>query len=77
MTYALVQLFLHVKKHFLRGTDLSFLLASLSIWALFLSDIQDGGSQFLQLTAGNAHQRRVESIEAQKYDGVYYTPQEL
>jgi hypothetical protein len=41
MTYALVQLFLHVKKHFLGGTDLFFLLAAVSIWTLFLADIQD------------------------------------
>jgi hypothetical protein len=77
MTYAFVQLFLHVKKHFPRGTDLFFLWATLRIWALFLSDFQDGGPQFLQLTAGDAQQRSVESVEAQEHDDEYYTPQKL
>jgi hypothetical protein len=71
LMYALVQLILYVKKYFLRVSDLSFLLANLNIWALFLSDVQYGGPQLLQLTAGDAHHRRVESIEAQKHDDVY------
>jgi hypothetical protein len=62
MTYAAVELFLHAVEHFLRCLHLDLFLLSVSfssrvllrcVW--FLSDIQEVRSQFLQLTAGNAH----------------------
>jgi hypothetical protein len=62
MTYAFVELFLHATERFLRCLDLSpFLMTSLSArvlrWCVeLLSDIQEVRSQFLQLTARDAHQ---------------------
>jgi hypothetical protein len=62
MTYAVVELSLHAVKHFRMRVCLSLFLLSVSlssgvllrcVW--FLSDIQEVRSQFLQLTAGNAH----------------------
>jgi pentose-5-phosphate-3-epimerase len=62
MTYAVVEVLLHAAEHFLRCLDLSpFLTVSPSVrvqrWCVeFLSNIQEVRSQFLQLTARDAHQ---------------------
>jgi hypothetical protein len=65
VSYALVELFLHLIEHFLRGVYLS-LFSSVSLitrvllcCVVFLSDIQQARPQFLQLTAGDAHQSSV------------------
>jgi len=74
MTYAVVQLFLHVTEDFLRGfylflsLSLSLLYVTLSIRVLlrrdvFLLDIQKVIPKLLQLTARNTDQG---SVEAQK-----------
>jgi hypothetical protein len=72
VTYAVVKLFLHVKKRFIRAFGLF-----VNIWLLYLtpqvltwydvclSDIQQSNFQLLQLTTGNAHQRCVQVCEAQ------------
>jgi 5-bromo-4-chloroindolyl phosphate hydrolysis protein len=58
MTYAVVQLFLHVLEHILGGMTLSqsLLLTIISPNVLgcdiYLCDIKQGRSEFLQLTAG-------------------------
>jgi hypothetical protein len=66
MTYASVELPLHAEEHFLRGLCFDLFLLSVSPSARvllrcvqFLSDIQEVGSQLLQLTAGNADQCRI------------------
>jgi hypothetical protein len=62
VTYAVVELLLHTTEHFLKCLYVFPLLcASLSArvlrWCVvFLSDIQEVRSQFLQLTARDAHQ---------------------
>jgi hypothetical protein len=68
MTYAGVQLFLHVKEHILRGVtpSLSLLLTILNPTVLFwcdvcLCDTQQGRFELLQLTAGYTHQCRVKA----------------
>jgi hypothetical protein len=61
--YTVAELLLHATQHFLRGLYLGFFLLSVSLsarvlrWCVgFLSDIQEVRSQFLQLTARDAHQ---------------------
>jgi hypothetical protein len=55
VTYAFVELFLHAAEHSLRGVYLCFFLLCVSLCVEFLSDIQEVRSQFLQLTACDAH----------------------
>jgi hypothetical protein len=61
MTYAAVQFLLHVTKNFLSNTCVSSLLlvmlnpAVLLWYHMCLSDIQQGQSELLQLTAGYTH----------------------
>jgi hypothetical protein len=61
MSYAAVQLFLHLTEHFLRSADifLCVFLACLITRYAFLSDTQQPRSELLQLTAGDAHHRAI------------------
>jgi hypothetical protein len=69
MSYAVIQLFLHVTEHFLRSADTfpCVLLASLIIRYAFLSDTQQCRSELLKLTAGDAHHRAVNGWQTIKY----------
>jgi len=83
MMYAVIEPFLHVMKHFLRGVylflflSLCLLLVTLSSQVLFrcdvsLSDVQETRPKLLQLTARDAYQGSVEPVEAQQNDCVYH-----
>jgi hypothetical protein len=75
VTYAVVELFLHVMERLQTAVYLSFLfLVSVSTGVplccvLFLADVQKVCSQLLQLTAGDADQGGVQSVEAEKGAG--------
>jgi hypothetical protein len=82
-TYTVIQLLLHATEHFLRGLYLGlFLSVSLSArvmrWYVgFLSDIQEVRSQFLQLTASDAHQSSVQAREWKYNEDICSTSNEL
>jgi hypothetical protein len=74
MTNALIQSFLHSAGYCPRGVALSlsllymnFIPTGLLWYDLCLSDIQQVQSEFLQLTAGDTHQRSVEARETDAY----------
>jgi len=54
MSYAVIQLFLHVTENFLRSADIF-----VSVHVASLSDTQQRRSELLQLTAGDAHRSTV------------------
>jgi hypothetical protein len=84
VTYAVVELLLHLTEHFLRGVYLSLFLLTVSLssrvlrWCVeFLSDIQEVRSQFLQLTARDASQCGVECVEPEDTAVVYESTKQL
>jgi hypothetical protein len=73
MKYAVIQLFLHVTELYIKGMclSISLLLIGLSPTTMLcwmcLSDIQQGQSELLQLTAGDTNQRGVQTA-VRKYE---------
>jgi hypothetical protein len=74
VTYAVVKLFLHVTERFIRAfglfVNIWLLYLTLQVllrYDLYLSDIQEGQFELLQLTAGNAHHSSVQVCEAEMY----------
>jgi hypothetical protein len=71
VTYAVVQLFLHVTEELLRRWGLSLFLLFLGLSPmvlLCLSHTQQGRFELLQLTAGYTHQRSIQASKTNKYE---------
>jgi hypothetical protein len=71
VTYAVVKFLLYVTERFIRKFELFvnvwllYLIPAVLLWyEVCLSDIQQGQSELLQLTAGDAHQRSVQVCKA-------------